>query len=144
MANVKQTSRVILNRSKIDTLRLGIADALFGVALEVLDNTHPPDAPPYGKGLVEGGGAVAWVDKRKVNGTTIGGRQIKKPRSLKLDVGVNGIVAIVGYGFPGRLVHNGSIHNRANPFLRRSGLEVLPEAKGIAGNRLQRWIRGMR
>lgn len=144
MANVKVTSRVVLNRSKVDTLRLGIADAIFGVALEVLDTTRPPDAPPYGKGLVEGGGALAFVDKRKVNGTTIGGRQIKKPRALKLDIGENGIVAIVGYGFPGRLVHNGSIHNRANPFLRRSGLEVLPAAKGIAGSRLKRWLRGMK
>ena len=144
MATVKQTSRVILNRAKVEKLRLGIADAIFGVALEVLDNTHPPDAPPYGKGLIEGGGAVAFVDKKKVNGTTIGGRQIKKPRSLKLGTGEDGIVAIVGYGFPGRLVHNGSIHNKANPFLRRSVLEILPEAKGIAGNRLQRWIKGMR
>ena len=113
MATVKQTSRVILNRAKVEKLRLGIADAIFGVALEVLDNTHPPDAPPYGKGLIEGGGAVAFVDKKKVNGTTIGGRQIKKPRSLKLGTGEDGIVAIVGYGFPGRLVHNGSIHNKA-------------------------------
>lgn len=142
MATVKQSSRVILNRSKVQEMRLGIADALFGVALKVLDNTHPPDAPPYGKGLIEGGGALAFVDKRKVNGTTIGGKQIKKPRSLRMEP--VSIVAVVGYGFPGRLVHNGSIHNRANPFLRRSGLEILPDAKAIAGSRLSRWLRGMK
>lgn len=138
------TKRVTLNRAKVDELRIGIADALFGVTLEILDTAVPPDRTPYGRGLIEGGGAVAWVDRKKVNGTTIGGKQIRKPRHLKLDTGQFGIVSIVGYGFPGRFVHNGTQHSRANPFLQRAALEVLPEAKGIAGTRLKRFLRGWR
>lgn len=140
MATVKRTTRVELNRTKVGELRVGIADANFGVALKVLDAARPPDQTPYGVGLVEGGGALAWVDKKKVNGTTIGGRQIKKPRALKLGTGEEGIVAIVGYGFPALFVHNGTIHAHANPFLQRAAFEVLPEAKQIASSRLRRFL----
>lgn len=140
----KRTSKVVLNRAKVDELRLGIADSLFAVAVRILDNTEVPDAAPFGEGLVQGGAALVWVDKQKVDGTTVGGRQVKKPRALRLAKGTDGIQAIVGFGFPGRFVHNGTEHSRPNPFLQRSVLEILPDAKGIAGNRLKRWLKGMR
>jgi hypothetical protein len=125
----KYTKRVEINRSAVAAVRLVLADGMFAIGQQILANTHPPDDPPYGQGLVEGGGAVVWVDGKKVAGTTIGGRQVAKPRAVRLPK--PGIVLVVGYGFPGRFVHNGTIHNVPNPFLARSVFGMVGQMGGI-------------
>jgi hypothetical protein len=129
------TKRVVINRSVVDKVRLILADGVFEIGQHILDVADPPDLTPFGAGLVNAGGVIAFVDGKKVaDSTTIpegstGPRQIQKPRAAKLPR--PGIAAIVGYGFPGRFVHNGSIHNRANPFLARARDQIVPMAGGL-------------
>lgn len=120
-----RTARVVINRRAADAVLLGMADGLFDVAVQIklAADVTVPDAPPYGQGLLEGGGAVAYAGTRKVAGTTIGGRAIAKPRALRNRAGI--ATAIVGWGFPGRFVHNGTVDTRADPWLLRAGMTVL-------------------
>lgn len=131
---VKQTSRTVLNRKAFDEIDLALADALFEFAVEVVEAAHPPDAPPFGQGLLEGGGAIAWAGTKKVNGTTIGGRQIVKPRALKLDP--RKVTAIAGWGFPARFVERGTIDTPAEPFLTPALASKAPGAKSSIGRAL--------
>lgn len=124
---MKRTSRVVLNRKAIDGIYLAAADGAFAVAKAHNVATHPPDAPPYGQGLVQGGGALVFVNGKKVDGTTIGGRQIKKPRQL--NVKDYPVVAMSGWGFPGRFVQFGTVDTPAQPFFLMSTIEG--RAKGI-------------
>lgn len=137
-----QTSRVVLNRKAFDEITLAIADGLFAVAEEVLSVVHPPDAPPFGQGLVQGGGALAYVGSKKVNGTTIGGRQIKKPRALRLSQGE--VAAIVGFGFHARFAELGTIDTHAEPFLTPAVMQVLPNAEVVLSKATQRRLAGQR
>lgn len=118
-----QTSRVVTNRKAFDIVTLAIADGLFAVAEEVLTVVRPPDAPPYGEGLREGGGAIAYVGNRKVNGTLIAGKQVKKPRKLRAQPGEP--VAAVGFGFPGRFAELGTVDTKAQPFLTPAVMQVV-------------------
>lgn len=118
-----QTTRVVLNRKAFAEIDLAIADGLFAVAERVIETASPPDAPPYGKGLVQGGGAVGFLGGKKVNGTTIGGRQIKKPRALR--VGRTEAVGVAGWGFPARFVELGTVDTRAQPFLTPAVMSVV-------------------
>lgn len=133
---VKATSRVAINRQAFDEIQLGAADGLFDLAVRIVEGAHPPDAPPYGQGLVEGGGAVAWIGKKKVAGTTIGGRQIKKPRDLKLSDGE--VTAIAGFGFPARFVEIGTVDTPAEPFLTSSVAREVPEVDVVMSAAMKR------
>lgn len=124
---IKVTSRVELNRKAFSEISLGAADGLFALAVAIVEGAHPGDAPPYGQGLVEGGGAVAWVGKKKVNGTTIGGKQITKPRELKLKEGE--ATAIAGFGFPARFHEIGTVDTDPHPFLTPSVDREVPNAE---------------
>lgn len=137
------TSRVVLNRAAFAEIDLAIADGLFAVALRVLEVVRVPDAPPYGQGLVQGGGAIAYLGNRKVAGTTIGGKQIKKPRSLNTRDGQ--AVAIVGFGFPARFVELGTLHNHAEPFLTPAVGQVAgSEADVLISDATKRRLAGFR
>jgi hypothetical protein len=138
-----QTSRVVLNRKAFAEIDLAIADGLFAVALRVLDVVRVPDAPPYGQGLVQGGGAVAFLGGKKVNGTTIGGKQIKKPYGLK--TGSTEAVAAVGFGFPARFVELGTVDTQAEPFLTPAVMGVVgSDADVVLSEAVQRRLRGER
>lgn len=138
-----QTSRVVINRQAFDEITLAIADGLFAVAERVLEVVHPPDAPPQGQGLVQGGGAVAYVGNKKVNGTTIGGKQIKKPRNLRAQPGE--AVAAVGFGFPARFEELGTVDAPANPFLTPAVMQVAGgEAEVILSKETARRLAGIR
>lgn len=117
-----QTARVVINRKAFAEIDLAIADGLFAVAERVLEVVDVPDAPPHGQGLVEGGGAIAYLGSRKVNGTTIGGRQVKKPRAFRTRQGE--VAAAVGFGFPGRFVELGTIDTPSEPFLTKAVMQV--------------------
>jgi hypothetical protein len=130
----KMTSRTVLNRAAFHEIDLALADALFEEAVRIVESAHPPDAPPFGEGLLEGGGAIAWAGTKKVNGTTIGGKQIVKPRALKLDP--TKVTAIAGWGFPARFVELGTIDTPAEPFLGPAAAAEAPGAKAAIGRAL--------
>lgn len=139
----KLTSRMVITRSAFDAIRVAEADGLFAAAEKVLDVIRVPDAEPFAKGLVEGPGAIGFVGRKKVNGTTIGGKAIKKPRSLRLTDGEE-IVVIVGVGFPGRFVELGTVDTPAEPFLTPAVMQVAPGADVIISAATKRRISGMR
>lgn len=139
---IKATSRVVLNRQAFGELTLASADGLFALAVEIVEEARPPDAPPQGQGLVEGGGALAWAGKKKVAGTTIGGRQIKKPRALRLSP--TDATAIAGFGFPARFVELGTVDTQAQPFLTPAVGRVLPHAEVTISKGMARRLRGER
>lgn len=111
--------RMEINRAALSEITLGVADGLFELGKSILADANVPDAPPYGQGLVEGGGVIVYVKggtgtAKKVASTTIGGKQIRKPRQARIAIGAT---ALVGYGFPGRFVELGTIATPAQPFL---------------------------
>lgn len=135
-------SRLVLNRKAFDWIDLANADGLFAVAQKVIEVAHPPDAPPFARGLVEGGGAVAWLGSKKVATTTIGGRQIAKPRGLK--VGTGEVAAIAGFGFPGRFVELGTVDTPAEPFLTPAVNAVAPNAEVLISKATKRRLAGFK
>ncbi len=137
-----RTSRVELNRQAFDEVDLALADGLFAFAKDIIATAKPPDAAPFGEGLVQGGGALAWVGKKKVDGTTIGGRQIAKPRALRLQDGQ--VTAIAGFGFPARFVELGTIDTHAKPFLTPALAQRMPDAKPVISAAMQRRLAGRR
>jgi len=124
------TKRVALHRQAVDQVALAVADGLFEVGKAIIENARPPDLPPFGEGLIEGGGVLAYVDGKKVNGWHKDGKQPKPPRAARVSKG-KGAVVIVGWGFPSRLVELGSIHNTPNPFFTPSVDETLPRSQSI-------------
>lgn len=135
-------SRVELNRKAFAEIELAEADALFEVAQEVLMAVDAPDAAPFGQGLVQGGGAIAYLGRKKVAATQIGGRDVKKPRSLRLKEGESAVA--VGYGFPGRFVELGTVDAPAQPFLTPAVARVVPGAEVIISKSIQKRLAGIR
>lgn len=124
------TKRVQLHRDAIDQVTLATVDGMFEVGKAIIENARPPDLPPLTKGLIEGGGVLAYVDGKKVNGWHKDGKQPKPPRAARVSKG-KGAVVIVGWGFPSRLVELGSIHNTPNPFFTPSVDKTLPRSTSI-------------
>jgi hypothetical protein len=120
-------ARIVLNRKALDEITLAAADGLFELAKAIIDDAHVPDAEPLGQGLVEGGGVIAFVGKKRVGVYATGGRSsVKKPRAAKLSP--TGITVIGGWGFPARFLETGTIHNPAEPFATPSLMEHVPDA----------------
>lgn len=135
-------SRVELNRKAFAALELAQTDALFEVAQEVLAVASPPDAPPYGQGLTQGGGAIGYFGNKKVAATQIGGRDVKKPRGLRVRAGESAVA--VGYGFPARFVELGTVHHPAQPFLTPAVAQVVGDAEVIISKSIQKRLAGIR
>lgn len=125
----RKNSRLVLNRSRLDEVSLAVADGFGALAEAIVRNAKPPDAAPFGEGLVKRGGWLVYVGAKKVGGGGLDGRQPKKPRALK--VKQHGIVAIAGFGFPGRFQEFGTIHHRAQPFLSPAADRTVPRATQI-------------
>jgi hypothetical protein len=113
----KVSARVVLNRSRLDEVRGALADGLQAMGADIVEHANPPDAEPFGVGLVTSGGTYVAVDGKKVGGDS------SRPRAVR---GEPGIVAVVGFGFPGRFQEFGTIHSPAQPFLSPAVDEVLP------------------
>lgn len=135
-------SRVELNRKAFEAIQLAETDAMFEVAKEVLSVVQVPDAPPYGKGLLEGGGAIGFFGSKKVASTQIGGRDVAKPRSLRLKANESAVA--VGFGFPARFVELGTVDTAANPFLSRAVAFVMPDADVIVSTAISKRLAGIR
>lgn len=127
-----RNSRVIMNRSIADAIALAVADGLLEVGRTIIETADPPDAPPYGQGLVQQGGAIAFVKGKKVgdSATFSGGKATAKPRAAKVNDAP--VVVIVGWGFPARFVEFGTVKMAAEPFFVPARDAVAPSAAAIA------------
>lgn len=117
------TARTVLNRQALNAFAAGCADGMAEIGKQVIAITRPPDATPFGEGLVTTGDWGVWAGSKKVDGSAT------KPRSVRLQK--DRITLAVGYGFPGRFQELGTIHQPARPFLTPSMLEVMPEAEAF-------------
>lgn len=113
-------TRVLLNRSKLEDLTLFLADGMLEVADDIIAVAKPPDATPFGEGLVTEGGTAVWVNGKKVGG------EGNKPRGLRVQK--PGVTAIAGFGFPGRFQEVGTIHQPPRPFVTPAANTILPNA----------------
>jgi hypothetical protein len=126
MAGASGARRIVLNRAFFDALTLATADGLFELSKEIVDGAKVPDATPLGPGLVEGGGVLAFVGRKRVGVYATGGQtSVKKPRAAKLS---DGITVIGGFGFPSRFLETGTIKMAAKPFVTPTLMARVPDA----------------
>ncbi len=123
---VRGKAKAILNRDALHQMDLGMAKALELLAFEVLGKVDPPDAAPFGEGLVESGAYLTYVDGRRV-----GGDADKKPKAMK--VRGRGVVVGVGFGFPGRFVEVGTVRQPPRPFLTPVVMDVVGDRGAVEG-----------
>lgn len=116
MIDSKRSNRVVLNRAALNDLGDAVATGLEHFARLVVVDADPPDATPYGEGLVTQGGWLAYARNKKIGGGSLGGKQPKKPRGWRVSNN-DSIEAIAGFGFPGRFQEMGTVHHPAQPFL---------------------------
>lgn len=116
MIGGNRTARVVLNRNALNALGLAVANGLEDFARLVVTDADPPDATPFGEGLVTQGGWLAYYRNRKIGGGSRTGKQPKKPRGWSVSRN-DSIEAIAGFGFPGRFQEMGTVHHSAQPFL---------------------------
>lgn len=137
----KPSARVVLSRAALDELHLALADGVEEIARTIVETARPPDASPFGQGLVTEGGWLVYAGPRKVAGGSLRGLQPKKPRALKV-AGTAGIVGIVGFAFPARFQETGTVHQPARPFLMPAAVAVKDVAPDImrsaVGSRVRR------
>jgi hypothetical protein len=130
------SSKTVLNRKCLTAIGEGLASGMETVGSTTIENTSPPDAAPFGEGLITTGDWGVWNGTRKVGGTAT------KPRAVKLPA--EGITLVVGYGFPGRFQEFGTIHQPARPFLSPAMLETLPGAADLLSPAVRDRLRGVR
>lgn len=118
--------RMILNRSTLDAITLATGDAMFEMTKAVVASADPPDATPFGVGLVTTGGVAVWVRGRKIAEWSTDGSAVKPPRAAR--VSKQGVIAIGGYGFPGRFQELGTVKQQADPFLTPALMAEQPNA----------------
>jgi hypothetical protein len=111
----------------MDQARLAVADGIFEVGKAVIENADPPDASPYGEGLPQQGGVLAYIDGKKVNGWSLQGNQPKPPRAARISR-TRGTVILVGWGFPARFNETGTVEMAAQPFFTPSADEIVTPA----------------
>lgn len=133
----RTSSKVILNRAALNEVDAAIADGLEEIVKTIVEDAQPPDASPYGEGLVTRGGWLVYAGSKKVGGGSLDGRQPKKPRSFRV-AGSRMIQAIAGFGFPGRFQEAGTSKMAANPFLTPSMNRTTPHAASIMAPAVRR------
>lgn len=137
------SARVVLNRKAIDQVRLAIADGTSAIGKAIVTTANPPDATPFGEGLVTHGGFVTYVGAKKTAGWSMDGRQPKKPRAIRVR-GTDTILTAAGFGFPARFQEFGTARQPARPFLTPARNAVEPRAAGImrqaAAYRIARYL----
>jgi hypothetical protein len=126
-----RTSRIELNRRALNEVAGAIADGVFEVGKAIIEEADPPDATPYGKGLVTQGGVLAYHGSKMIGAWSLSGDKPKKPRKVKVKTEEGNVFAIVGFGFPGRFQEGGTINHPAQPFLTPAVGGVGPRAVGI-------------
>lgn len=129
MASRRPSARVVLNRAALSELHLALADGIEEVARTIIETAKPPDATPFGEGLVTEGGWLVYDGSKKVAGGSLGGNQPKKPRAFRVR-GTVGITGIAGFGFPARFQETGTEHQPARPFF----MPAIVRVKGVAAD----------
>jgi hypothetical protein len=122
-------SRVEINRGALDEVMGGLADGVFDVARAIgvvaasqaPRSEDDPDVPPL-EHLEDVGGAIVWVNARKVHEWSSGTRRPDKPRALR--VRSKTIVGAVGFAFPAMFVELGTLKARAHPFFTPAVAEI--------------------
>ena len=132
----------MLNRSALTELGVAVAEGVEEVARTIVEVADPPDATPFGEGLVTSGGWLVYLGPRKIGGGGQDGRQPKKPRSWRVRDS-EGIHGIAGFGFPGRFQEMGTVNHAAQPFLVPAGNQVTPHAGRIIGAVVGPKLRGI-
>lgn len=126
----KMNARTVLNRQALNEVGLAVADGAEEVVRSIVETANPPDATPYGEGLVTAGGWLVYHGSKKVGGGSLRGKQPKKPRALRVR-GTTEITAIAGFSFPGRFQEIGTVHHAAQPFLWPAWTRVEPRLEQI-------------
>jgi hypothetical protein len=136
----KASAKVVLNRAALSEVHLALAEGVEEVCRTVVEVADPPDATPFGEGLVTRGGWLVYDGPKKVGGGSLGGLQPKKPRAFKVK-GTAGIVGIAGFGFPGRFQETGTVNQPARPWFTPAVVQVKGVApqimQGVVGPRLR-------
>lgn len=140
----KPSARVVLARSALTTLGVAVADGLLEVGRTIVEVADPPDSPdlpyPTGEGLPLQGGVLVYAEGKKVAGWSQRGLQPKKPRAAETPKGA--VVAIVGFGFPGRFKEGGTVNDPASPFLSPALDQTAPHIgeimAGVVGPELRK------
>lgn len=132
----KATARVVLNRRALNALAGAFADGLGEIGRAAVEGANPPDATPYGVGLVDSGAWGVWAGGKKVEGAAV------KPRSEKLNR--TGLTMFAGFGFPGRFQETGTSRQPARPFFTPSILRVIPDAGSYIRQAVKRVDTGRR
>jgi hypothetical protein len=125
----KPSARVVLNRQMLTKLGLAVANGVEEVARTVVETADPPDAAPFGAGLVTRGGWLVYVGNKKVAGGGTDGRQPKKPREWRPATGA--VSGVAGFGFPAMFQEFGTAFHGAQPFLTPAVDRVRPHAGQI-------------
>lgn len=118
-----------INRKAVDQTALIIGDGLKAVGIAIVKETQPPDAPPFGEGLVRHGGTIVYVGKKKTAEWAIDGSTVKKPRSMRLAEEL--VQAGVGFDRPARFDEVGTVKQAARPFFWPAVQRVVPRIPGI-------------
>lgn len=118
-----------INRRAVDQVSLIVGDGLKAVGVAIVQATQPPDAPPFGEGLVRHGGTIVYVGKKKTAEWSIDGSTVKKPRALRLEA--DKVQAGVGFDRPARFDEMGTIHQPARPFFWPAVRRTIPRIPGI-------------
>lgn len=139
----KPAARVVLNRSRLTDVGLAIADGVMELGRTIIEVADPPDATPFGEGLVTSGGVLVYVNGKKVDGWGQDGRQPKPPRAARVSRG-EGVVGVVGWGFPARFQERGTVHHAAQPFGTPAVDQTVPHANDIIGAVVRPRLAGMR
>jgi hypothetical protein len=136
----KPSTRVVLNRAALGELHLALADGVEEIVRTVVETAEPPDATPFGEGLVTEGGWLVYDGSKKIGGGSIGGTQPKKPRAFAVR-GTAGIQGIAGFGFPGRFQETGTVNQPARPWFTPAAIRVKGAAaeimRDVVGPRLR-------
>jgi len=127
----KPSARVVLNRSNLSKVGLAVADGLEAVVRTIVERADPPDATPYGEGLVTRGGWLVYSGPNKVGGGSLQGKQPKKPRKFVVKGTEGTVAAIAGFGFPGHFQELGTAQHGAQPFLWPALMDVVPDIPSI-------------
>lgn len=110
----------MINRRALDAIAGSFADAMGDMGQAIIDVAKPPDATPFGQGLVTSGGWGVWAGTKKVGG------EAQRPKGLRVSRAE--VTLFVGFGFPGRFQETGTVHQPARPFLTPAAVQILPQA----------------
>lgn len=132
---------VVVNRSVLNELVLGYADGLHEVGRNIIARAEPtvPDRPPIGKGLVQGGSVVTFVNRKRV------ASEGKATRLRRDAVPPKAVIAtVVGYPFPGLLVELGTSHSAPEPFVTPAFGAELGDAAGVVAGKIKEHLAKVR